>query len=351
VLAGPSPIWSNRSKQERKSHVPHPYLQPAGQHGPDAEDLEQIYGGAGRRSFRPTLEGLEDRQLLAANVTATLTAGVLNVKSAHIQGTPLDDLVSLRRTADNKIQVLGGAKPLSIDASQVKALEVLMGGGQGRLDLTGLGKLNSDLTFQVAGGTAAVNYIDQAGRKTRRIDTTDGYKIYQQWAEVWRLVQYNHKVFPGSQTWCEESWAADGSTYTKNVWTKKDHGAAESNDHLSGTVMNLKDGVGTTTIFHAKDIPYASSKLIWNSSDARVTMVFKIDATGKIEDMLSYEVRPNDAGSRFTNRWTQKDGWNVAEPWKGWGAIYNDSIRLNLFMGYCGEVFNPAGETLSTLPS
>src|SRR5262245_66487540 len=32
------------------------------------EELEQIEGGAGRRSFRPTLEGLENREMYAVNL-------------------------------------------------------------------------------------------------------------------------------------------------------------------------------------------------------------------------------------------------------------------------------------------
>src|SRR5207302_11100149 len=61
-------------------------------------ELEQIFG-AGPRTFRPSFEQLEDRQLLAASVTASFQNGVLDV-----EGTSGSDAIYLAQDNGN-IQV------------------------------------------------------------------------------------------------------------------------------------------------------------------------------------------------------------------------------------------------------
>ena len=58
-------------------------------------ELEQIFG-AGPRTFRPSFEQLEDRQLLAASVTASFQNGVLDV-----EGTSGSDAIYLAQDNGN----------------------------------------------------------------------------------------------------------------------------------------------------------------------------------------------------------------------------------------------------------
>jgi hypothetical protein len=171
------------------------------------EELEQIYGGAGRRSFIPTIESLESREMYAASVTAQLlTSGVLSVRGQHIQGTPNNDAVTLRRTADNKgIEVISGAGATEQlvrridDATQVKAIDLLMTGGNALVDFTGLGKLGGDarLNTKPDGGWADVRYIDKAGRQVREWDSLDNKGVFQ---------RHNKETKVGKDTVLEQSW-------------------------------------------------------------------------------------------------------------------------------------------------
>jgi hypothetical protein len=138
---------------------------------------EALILGAGRRpSFRPMLESLENREMYAANVTAAVTAGVLHVGAQHVEGTPQDDHVAIRRV-ENQIQVLSGPKNEMVgnfDAAQVKSIDVLMAGGHNMgLDLTGLGALGSGAHFNTKGddgGTAHVRYLNQTGHQVREFE-------------------------------------------------------------------------------------------------------------------------------------------------------------------------------------
>src|SRR5262249_22307434 len=103
------------------------------------------------------------------------TAGVLNVQGAHMQNTPQDDRVAIR-LVQNQIQVLNGPNNemvKSFDRDQVKAIDILMSGGNNALvDLTGLGKLSGDAPVytKADAGTADVRYLNQAGNKVRQWD-------------------------------------------------------------------------------------------------------------------------------------------------------------------------------------
>src|SRR5262249_2159675 len=130
------------------------------------EEEEQILG-AGRPSFRPMLESLEAREMYTANVTASLTAGVLNVQGAHIQNTPQDDRVAIR-LIQNQIQVLNGPNNemvKSFDKNQVQKIDILMSRGNALVDLTGLGRMSSEPHnyIRTDEGTADVLYLNQAG--------------------------------------------------------------------------------------------------------------------------------------------------------------------------------------------
>jgi hypothetical protein len=57
--------------------------------------------GSGRRRYRPGLDALETRNLLASSLTATLSSGLLTV-----EGTPGADTIHIRQS-NNQISVDG----------------------------------------------------------------------------------------------------------------------------------------------------------------------------------------------------------------------------------------------------
>ncbi|HEY7312803.1 MAG TPA: hypothetical protein VH643_25795 [Gemmataceae bacterium] len=157
-------------------------------------EQEEQFLGAGRPSFRPMLESLENREMYTANVTAALTAGVLNVQGLHATGTPQDNAAALHHVG-SQIQVLSGLKNEIgrwFDAAQAKSIDMLMTGGNALVNLTGLGKPSADASFnaQTAGGTADVHNINQTGPTVREWDKdgrhnkettmTNGDKVLEQ---------------------------------------------------------------------------------------------------------------------------------------------------------------------------
>ncbi|HEY7156676.1 MAG TPA: hypothetical protein VH575_22095 [Gemmataceae bacterium] len=157
------------------------------------EQEEQILG-AGRPSFRPMLESLENREMYTADVTAALTAGVLNVQGLHALGTPQDNAAALHQVG-SQIQVLSGLKNEIVrwcDAAQAKSIDMLMTGGNALVNLTGQGKLSADAPFNTMtdGGTADVHNINQTGPTVREWDKdgrhnkettmTNGDKVLEQ---------------------------------------------------------------------------------------------------------------------------------------------------------------------------
>jgi hypothetical protein len=118
--------------------------------------------------------------------------------------------------------------------------------------------------------------------------------------------------------WVEESWA--NGFYIRNVWTKQDHGAVGSADHVSRTV--IKDGIGTTETFHAKDVQYVGG---WQKykGDAYVKARYLINADGTLKELLSFEIRPASYPNYLRQYWTKGSGWKgVDEPYGGWKSIY-----------------------------
>src|SRR5262249_15494046 len=86
------------------------------------EDLEQTSGGAGR-SVRPEVEGLEDRQLLAANLAGTLLHQPV-ADPAHVgptvQQTPEMQVLHAPGQQGGRRDLLGGVNPL-LAPSQAEA--------------------------------------------------------------------------------------------------------------------------------------------------------------------------------------------------------------------------------------
>ena len=109
------------------------------------EEMAEIFG-AGSRSFQPTFETLEDRQLMTGGLNASLSSGVL-----HITGTSSADVFDLRRSSD-QISLQGtqisvnGVMQNQIPASTVKLIEV---NGQGGADTFWLNKGSQPLATGV----------------------------------------------------------------------------------------------------------------------------------------------------------------------------------------------------------
>jgi hypothetical protein len=193
------------------------------------------------------------------------------------------------------------------------------------------------------------------------------YKTYQRVGNDWKLIFYKHQIpnpTRGSRNqivWMEESWAADGSKYTQDVWAVKDHSGAKENDgwHFSRTVM--EGGRATTTFYHTqilngRDIPYMWGSAQYYAHDAQVTYVHSVDANGKLGEMLTFNLIP-DGRVDWGNTWTKKDGWDTNSG--GWpygqggrgrpvepGVQYDGDHQIGLPVH-----LNPGGgETVSTLP-
>jgi hypothetical protein len=172
-IVSPNPCQSNRfPKRKGKRTMSRTRIEdlPPADENLTPEELAEIEG-AGRPSFRPTLEGLEDRQLMAANVTAALSpAGVLQV-----EGTPNDDVVAIKGIG-NQIQVLSGVGASQklvnqFDAGKVNSINTLMGGGSDQVTLTNLGKLSLDVT---------IKEWDAGGRHNKETTMADGDKVLEQ---------------------------------------------------------------------------------------------------------------------------------------------------------------------------
>jgi hypothetical protein len=167
------------------------------------EQEEQILG-AGRKSFRPMLESLENREMYTVDATAALTAGVLNVQGLHAPWTPQDAAAALHQVG-SQIQVLSGLKNEIVrwfDAAQVKPIDMLMSGGNALVNLIGLGKLSADARFSTKGdeGTADVRYINQAvnsfrewdegGRHNKETTMANGHIVLEQSWEAGGLTKH-----------------------------------------------------------------------------------------------------------------------------------------------------------------
>jgi hypothetical protein len=108
----------------------------------------------------------------------------------------------------------------------------------------------------------------------------------------------------------EEAWEASGR-YVKNVWTKRDHGDANSKEHISETIW--EGNKATVTLYHQAGY-YEVSQNGWGigpSTDARVTYVYSVDANGKVQEWLEYHVQEMDPS------------------WKGWGISWVKHCNFN----------------------
>jgi hypothetical protein len=169
-----------------------------------------------------------------------------------------------------------------------------------------------------------VRYHGQVTDKGQWIETYDNftnsavapYKVLctlyttQGGKEVYRTTLWRDGHFT------EESWDANGR-YVKNVWTKRDHGLdANSKDHISETIWTpggFRSGAGlvTVTLFH-KSGYYEVSSNGWGigpSTDAKVTYVYAVDASGKVLEWFAYNVQEMDPS------------------WKGWGIHWSKQPR------------------------
>ena len=100
------------------------------------EMMEQIFG-AGRPSFRPSIEMLEDRQLMAAGLTASLSGGILKIQDQNP-----GDIVHVREL-NNQISIDGissitGAGGATVAISAVSQIQIQALGNNDAIDLSGL---------------------------------------------------------------------------------------------------------------------------------------------------------------------------------------------------------------------
>ena len=314
------------------------------------EEQERILG-AGRPSFRPTFEGLENRELYAANLGGALTQGPLSLVDAA-----RGDALVRTLTPAHEVQVGGLGAPAGTAAA---AAVPVQGAGHGRAAQTA-GLTGQDIPLppgvppvsgQVAwgqwqdtgagghkrsgAGAGGVTYVEEITKDNVFTRTTtytqgalQGQKQVEQWVkgvydvkvwnnqgwlilegrenpqnhtytvkkwddksvlrstEVWDKVGSGQKrvsreaLSPGSDgRFTEETWGANGR-YVKNVWTRREHGGADSMDHISQTVW--EGSRVTITLFHQAGY-YEVSSSGWGigpSKDANVTYVYSVDATG-----------------------------------------------------------------------
>src|SRR5437879_1711025 len=93
---------------------------------------------ARRSSFQPRVEGLEERALLTAHLTATLSNGLL-----RIDGTDAADHIVLRQQNNRisidhlSINVIGSGSAASVSAASVSRIEIHAYGGDDWIEVGG----------------------------------------------------------------------------------------------------------------------------------------------------------------------------------------------------------------------
>jgi hypothetical protein len=109
-----------------------------------------------------------------------------------------------------------------------------------------------------------------------------GWELSRREGDGWRPVFFTCKMAKG---WVEEVWGADG-TYTKNVWTKRAHGAEGSEDHVSRTVVH--NGVMTVTGFNLKNFVFLETG---ETYPATVTWTYLLNENNAVNYLIRYDAR------------------------------------------------------------
>jgi hypothetical protein len=145
-----------------------------------------------------------------------------------------------------------------------------------------------------------------------KVDVKDGFQIYERSGTGWRLTQHN-RLEAGS--WIEETWSLDGKTYTKDVWSTQNHGAAEGKDHLYQVVA--KDGKMTVTHYRLRglDVRWGYT---WGRTDGRdggwASWTYTLDANGQPGELVEYNAyEPGSVGGWHAS-WKQGRPDNIGGP-------------------------------------
>jgi hypothetical protein len=288
------------------------------------EEQEQILG-AGRRSFRPSIEGLENREMYAANLGSALTPGLRALADAA-----RGDALVRTLTPANEVQVGGlGATAASGGlgsaglAGPSPALDEALWGGGG-MGVRGDAHRATQFKEGVVQAASTGFMLNADGTVT--VTTPDSYKVYQPAGAGWKVIASGRQM---GNEWVEETWGVNG-TRTRNAWTTRQHGQVGSKDHLSQIV--IANGKATVTAYHAKGVPYFW-KMIgpYTSNDATVTWVYSVGTDGnpKYGDLLEYHLMTHDG---YYNNWLKekvgigggdyyKDGWDTWIEDSGWRGV------------------------------
>jgi hypothetical protein len=276
---------------------------------PAAENLsaleqEELFG-AGRPSFRPSIESLEGRELYAANLGAALAPGLLPAGAA--EGAALVQ----QHTPVNEIQVTGqgtesGMLGSASHAAQHAALDAALWGASSVTSAA-----SPVGVMQAAGVTnnptaAGAVHLNTDGTIT--VDTENGgYVIYRREADGWK--QFGIARWEGNQ-WIEDAVYEDG-TRVMNVWTKKDHAGVGSYDHVSQLVVG--GGKATITRYHVNGAVYYTYTGKYFDPDATLRWVYSANASGtpNYNDLLEYHLKTFDDGNPYYNDWTKSGGWQM----------------------------------------
>lgn len=145
------------------------------------EELEQIFG-AGRSRFRPLgVESLESREMMAANITASLTGGLLSVQDNRAGDQIHIRQVSGQVSVDGVAIQVGATSQSSVAASSVNRIEVHTPAGNDQVWLGDVGNLltaPTTLLDHVAGDTVFTPRnsagLTIAANAARVVSTSDG---------------------------------------------------------------------------------------------------------------------------------------------------------------------------------
>jgi hypothetical protein len=136
-----------------------------------------------------------------------------------------------------------------------------------------------------------------------KVYVKDGFQIWERSGTGWRLTQHNRLEVDskGNRSWIEETWSLDGKTYTKDVWTKENHGA-EGKYHLYQVVV--KDGMMTVTHYRPVgiDVWWGNSYDRTHGNDTGVSFAswtYTLDANGQPGELVEFNAQEGN----FTAAW------------------------------------------------
>jgi hypothetical protein len=336
------------------------------------EELAEIEG-AGRPSFRPTLESLESREVYSANLGGVAPPGLQPLGDAARDGTlvrqaPLADEIyvgglghtaALSPALDTALGGFGGGGGILNPTSQsqgsgsgltgpVKGQDVQLppgvppagewlgvtwgqwqdtaNGGHTRTGTSQDGSMKwvetilQDHSFlRTANGVNVVEGREDPFKHTYAVTESnlDGTKM---------RVQVFNNAGPEQKLAYREVYSLSGTKYTKETWGSDGQYVNEYYDEDAGGLVCRTETTGTLmtiTYHHQKGVDVVSGVQWSKSSDAEVKWVYSVGEHGERGELLEYHA--NDAvkgfdGSDYGLNWMKDPPAEWGRQWQEWAA-------------------------------